>query len=360
MATSAPFINAYDRSDPLQAPLASMEDLSVIATPMVSTPLDTTPGASPRSSRARWSRSSLGSQLDPLIEDVVAGHPEPRQFREVRDMIDDEVMGEPTMTSTPVKPKHLFQKNKQHHPGDGGRRFASPSRLQNNLLRKRQQQQQQHSAPPPPLPACSHIPPQQSLFPHNYSDMPPPSYHLCDPGGPYDQRPQFRTCEPIQECPVEEAKEPSPPPPSLPLSLPPPTSSRVSNKRLWRKSSDLYSLSEEGEDFPEEAVRILDPDKDSDALLRPGSSLQHVQVVGPGRKASSLRSYSHNDGLVRNAGTEREPSLAASSLTGIGTNSSIAGFVGIRRPNSKGYRVGPVEEFVFPGGIPRDRFELDR
>ncbi len=46
----------------LLAPLASMEDLSVIMTPM------TTPGASPRT-RRRWSqRSSTGSQYEPFVQ----------------------------------------------------------------------------------------------------------------------------------------------------------------------------------------------------------------------------------------------------------------------------------------------------
>lgn len=45
----------------LLAPLASMEDLSVLMTPM------STPGASPRT-RARWShRSSSGSQYEPFV-----------------------------------------------------------------------------------------------------------------------------------------------------------------------------------------------------------------------------------------------------------------------------------------------------
>lgn len=49
-----------------RAPLASMEDLSVLATPMM-TPMST-PGASPRT-RARWShRSSTGSQLGEELE----------------------------------------------------------------------------------------------------------------------------------------------------------------------------------------------------------------------------------------------------------------------------------------------------
>ena len=50
-----------------------------------------------------------------------------------------------------------------------------------------------------------------------------------------------------------------------------------------------------------------------------------------------------------------------SSLTGFGTNSSLAGLGGLgNKESGKGYRVGTTEEFVFPGGIPRDRLDLER
>ena len=53
-------------TEELLAPLASMEDLSVLMTPM------STPGPSPRT-RARWShRSSTGSQYEPYIPSPLA------------------------------------------------------------------------------------------------------------------------------------------------------------------------------------------------------------------------------------------------------------------------------------------------
>ena len=147
---AAAFVNAYNRSDPLneKAPLASMEDLSVVDTPM------DTPGASPRSQRARWSlhRSSIGSQLDPLIEDVVSSPKSPatnpispsssttpaspkepilagNSNSNLREFVDvEEELRQPMLTSTPLKSepgKHLFQKKSQ--------RFGSPSRLQGHF-----------------------------------------------------------------------------------------------------------------------------------------------------------------------------------------------------------------------------------
>ena len=50
-----------------------------------------------------------------------------------------------------------------------------------------------------------------------------------------------------------------------------------------------------------------------------------------------------------------------SSLTGFGTNWSLAGLGGLgNKESGKGYRVGTTEEFVFPGGIPRDRLDFRR
>lgn len=60
-------------TEELLAPLASMEDLSILMTPM------STPGASPRT-RARWShRSSSGSQYEPFMPSPLTCNLQPKQ-----------------------------------------------------------------------------------------------------------------------------------------------------------------------------------------------------------------------------------------------------------------------------------------
>ena len=303
MATAA-FVNAYNRSDPLneKAPLASMEDLSVVDTPM------DTPGASPRSQRARWSlhRSSIGSQLDPLIEEVPSGPGIPPESDAVlagnsnlREFVDvEEELKQPMMTSTPLKSeqpppvKHLFQKRSQAE-----KRFGSPSRLQMNLMKKnlahmeqRQQQQQPQQYQQQPQQG------QLSMFPHSCSDVPqqrllrnpthlyPP--HRFDPY--YDpQSPPavvVRTCDTIQECP-EPSPDPSQSQSQSEVRVRSEASSSSSKprkkRRSWRKS-DLNSVSEEDEgvggaggsagggEIEFSFTRILEHEKESAALIRSG------------------------------------------------------------------------------------------
>jgi hypothetical protein len=349
MTSASPFINAFNRGDPLQAPLASMEDLSVAATPMgAMTPMDETPGVSPRTLRARWSvnRSSIGSQLDPLIEDVVVqAHPEPKHFREVEDMIDDDAI--PVMTSTPLKAKHIYQKRAQSHAVAEKKRFASPSRLHNNLA-KRQLVQQQNAAP-----VCNEhnqqFQQQSSLFPHNYSDAPPPlrnhyvisspplppstttgsttTGHPYFPNSPYEQQPPFRTCDPIQECPEE---------PMMPDFA----------KRPRQKSAEVAE---------DRILKEPDHHRESDVLLRLPSYSSTCVARRQIQLTSSRKSLKNSKALEE----DKNRNSLTSSLTGIGTNSSVAGFWE-RNHQETGYRVGPAEEFVFPGGIPKDRLARQR
>ena len=98
--------------------------------------------------------------------------------------------------------------------------------------------------------------------------------------------------------------------------------------------------------------------------FRPTSPAAAAVIVKSNSKRSELYEpppIAVNGGLdSRNLGTTfgRESVASSSMLTGFGTNSSLAGLGGLgNRESGKGYRVGTTEEFVFPGGVPRDRLD---
>ena len=102
--------------------------------------------------------------------------------------------------------------------------------------------------------------------------------------------------------------------------------------------------------------------------IRPTSPAATAVIVKSNSKRSELYEppvpVAVNGGPdSRNLGTTfgRESVASSSMLTGFGTNSSLAGLGGLgNRESGKGYRVGTTEEFVFPGGVPRDRLDYRR
>ena len=78
-------------------------------------------------------------------------------------------------------------------------------------------------------------------------------------------------------------------------------------------------------------------------------------------KSNSKRSELYEPPTIAAIANGRESVASSSMLTGFGTNSSLAGLGGLgNRESGKGYRVGTTEEFVFPGGVPRDRLDCKR
>ena len=68
----------------VQAPLASMEDLSMANTPMSSLAGTPTAGQSPRMQRSRWShRSSSGTTLEMVLGPINEEHQEEEEEEEV-------------------------------------------------------------------------------------------------------------------------------------------------------------------------------------------------------------------------------------------------------------------------------------
>ena len=86
--------------------------------------------------------------------------------------------------------------------------------------------------------------------------------------------------------------------------------------------------------------------------------IPRIRPTSPAAAAVLVKSNSKRSELYE-APNGRES--ITSSLTGFGTNSSLAGLGGLgNKESGKGYRVGTTEEFVFPGGIPRDRLDFGR
>ena len=86
--------------------------------------------------------------------------------------------------------------------------------------------------------------------------------------------------------------------------------------------------------------------------------IPRIRPTSPAAAAVLVKSNSKRSELYE-APNGRES--ITSSLTGFGTNSSLAGLGGLgNKESGKGYRVGTTEEFVFPGGIPRDRLDFGK
>ncbi len=113
----------------LLAPLASMEDLSVIMTPM------TTPGASPRT-RRRWSqRSSTGSQYEPFIQSPLVHTNNKNTRLEPMPEAEEHPLGEailgtgsPTMLTPVTRNQQPNSLLRQSLTRNGAARFVTPYR----------------------------------------------------------------------------------------------------------------------------------------------------------------------------------------------------------------------------------------
>lgn len=221
------------------APLASMEDISVYATPM-STP-GPTPGGSPKT-RSRWSyRSSSGSLYEPLLinPDPESGLESPRRDN----------FGPPMLSSTPShakRPLHVIPET-----GEIPKRFGSPARDQ-LLLRK------------------ALVTNGKQNIPRHYSRRHQPAPLFLQQRSP---NPSLKS-----QSRSEEGKNGDPYPLETRIVEPIQDSEKVwiwPAKKAWKPSEFSH----------EESARILDPEKDE--IL--GKHEKQVQFVTP-RKSSPPKS----------------------------------------------------------------------
>ena len=307
------------------APLASMEDLSVIGTPFG------TPLPSPRT-RARWSQHRLSSaslasegkpvnpQQEPQPQPVVLrdshGDPNPLPRGEPLarpDYLDTQPLlafgtpqsvglhsperpntnQTPFFTSTPVKP------GRNSPFGDEqdvvSRRFASPARTQADLLRKNAIMNQQNQLP--------YTLPSPSQY-HYARISRPPSHGFA------------KSCDPIQE---EDPNQDNPNVATANIHPVRRYQRRTPPRRAWGPADP------QGE---EEYHRIL-----NQAPVNTSNDL--------GNNSQNERLLESRPQKIEFMNTSRRPQNGQSSTMG----------------SNYGYRVGATEEFVFGGeGIPRDRY----